>query len=125
MTSKAVQADVGRRPRKDDEDAVLEKIAEMPMPYSEMGRRIHALILRNAPELRPTLWYGMPAYRRDGKVICFFRLDRYMTFGLTEDANLIREEGARNNLIPTSWSLTELDEATEAELSAIVRNAAT
>ena len=107
----------------DGEDAVLEKIAEMPEPYSNMGVRLHSLIMRSAPKLQPGLWYGMPAYRKNGKVICFFRADRYMTFGLTEDANLVREKGSEHRLIGSSWFLTELDDATEDRLSEIVRKA--
>jgi len=66
----------------------------------------------------------MPAYRKAGKVICFFRLDKYMTFGLTEDAILAREEGATHQLIGTSWFFTELGDSTVAKLSDIVRKAA-
>ena len=107
----------------DGEAAVLAKIAEMLAPYREMGERLHSLIMRAAPVLQPGLWYGMPAYRKNGKVVCFFRADRYMTFGLTEDANLVRESD-RHQLIGSSWFLAELDEATEDKLSDIVRTAA-
>jgi hypothetical protein len=65
----------------DGEAAVLAKIAAMPAPYRAMGERLHALILRSAPELKPTVWYGMPGYAKDGPVVCFFRADKYMTFG--------------------------------------------
>jgi hypothetical protein len=106
------------------EAAVLERIAAMPEPYRTMGERIHALILNSAPALRPTTWYGMPAYAKDGKVICFFRADTYMTFGLTDKANLALEEGAPHQLRGSAWFFTALDDATEAELSAIVRRAA-
>ncbi len=98
-----------------------EKIAAMPPPYNGMGARLHALILRSAPQLQPTVWYGMPAYARAGKTVCFFRADKkYMTFGITQDANLTCEEGAPDQLIPSAWYFTGLDEATEAALSAIV-----
>jgi hypothetical protein len=107
-----------------DEAAALEKIAAMPPPYREMGERIHALILRSAPALQPTTWYGMPAYAKEGKVVCFFRADTYMTFGLTEKANLTLEDGAPSQLRGSSWFFTALDDATEAELAAIVRKAA-
>lgn len=107
----------------DGEAAVLAKIAEMPEPYREMGERLHSVIMRSAPALQPGLWYGMPAYRKNDKVICFFRVDRYMTFGLTEDANLVREDD-RHQLIGSSWFLTELDDATEGQFSDIVRRAA-
>jgi hypothetical protein len=107
------------------EAAVLEKIAAMPEPYRAMGERLHALIVRGAPMLQPATWYGMPAYARAGKTICFFRADKHcMTFGLTQDAHLTREEGAPHQLIASAWYFTALDEATEATLSAIVRKAA-
>jgi hypothetical protein len=106
------------------EAALLEKIAAMPAPFGAMGERLHALILRTAPALQPTLWYGMPAYAKDGKVVCFFRADRYMTFGLTDKANFAREEGAPHQLLGSAWFFTALDDATEAKLSAIVRMAA-
>ncbi len=108
----------------DGETAVLGKIAAMPTPYRAMGERLHALILRSAPALQPTTWYGMPGYAKDGKVICFFRADKYMTFGLTEKANLTLEEGAPHQLRESAWFFTALDDATEARLSAIVRKAA-
>lgn len=108
----------------DGEAAALAKIAAMPAPYRAMGERLHALILRSAPVLQPTTWYGMPAYAKDGKVVCFFRADTYMTFGLTDKANLTLEEGAPHQLRGSAWFFTALDDATEAELSAIVRKAA-
>lgn len=108
----------------DREAAVLEKIAAMPAPYREMGERLHALIRRTAPALEPRLWYGMPAYAKDGKVICFFRVDTYMTFGLTEDASLAPEEGESHLLMGSAWFFTALNEATEAKLADIVRRAA-
>jgi hypothetical protein len=106
------------------EAAVLAKIAAMPAPYRAMGERLHALILRSAPALEPTLYYGMPWYAKDGKRVCFFRADKYMTFGLTEEANLTREEGAPHQLLESAWYFSALDDATEAKLSAIVRKAA-
>jgi len=108
----------------DGEAAALAKIAQMPAPYRAMGERLHEIIMKSAPELTPRTWYGMPAYAKDGKVVCFFRVDKYMTFGLTEDANLTREEGAPHQLMASAWYLTALDDATEAKLSAIVRQAA-
>ena len=83
----------------DAEAAVLAKIAAMPVPCCAMGERLRALILRSAPALQPTLCYGMPSYAKDGKRVCFFRADKYMTFGLTEEANLTREEGAPHQLL--------------------------
>ena len=108
----------------DAEAAVLAKIAAMPAPYRAMGERVHALILRSAPALQPTLWYGMPAYAKEGNVICFFRADKYMTFGLSEKANHALEEGAPHQLRESAWFFTSMDDATEAKLSAIVRKAA-
>ena len=109
----------------DGETAVLAKIAAMPAPYRDMGGRLHALILRSARVLQPTLWYGMPGYAKDGKTVCFFRADKkYMTFGFTQEANLTREEGAPHQLIESAWYFTALDDATEAKLSAIVRRVA-
>jgi hypothetical protein len=115
--------------RADGEAAVLAKIAAMPAPYRAMGERLHALILRSSPALRPTVWYGMPGYRKDGDLVCFFRGggfpgEKYMTFGLTQKANFTREEGAPHQLLESAWFITALDDATEARLSAIVRQAA-
>jgi hypothetical protein len=111
--------------RPSGEAAVLEKIAAMPAPYGAMGERLHALILRSAPALQPTLWYGMPGYAKEDKTVCFFRADkRYMTFGFTQEANLTREEGSPHQLIESSWYFTALDDATEAKLSDIVRKVA-
>jgi hypothetical protein len=107
------------------EAAVLEKIAAMPEPHRAMGERVHALILGSAPGLQPTTWYGMPAYAKDGKTVCFFRSDKnYMTFGLSQDANHALEEGASHQLRESAWFFTALDKATEAKLSAIVQKAA-
>ena len=104
---------------------MLAKIAAMPAPYRAMGERLHALILRSAPALQAALWYGMPAYAKDGKTVCFFRADKkYMTFGLTQEANLTGEEGAPHHLIECAWYLTALDDASETKLSAIVRKVA-
>ena len=104
------------------EAAVLEKVAAMPEHFRAMGERIHALIVRSAPALQSTVWYGMPAYAKDGEAVCFFRADKkYMTFGFTQQASLTREEGAPHQLIESAWYFTALDEATEAKLSAIVR----
>jgi len=103
--------------------AVLAKIAAMPAPYSVMGECLHALILRSAPALQPTVWYGMSGYAKDGKTVCFFRADKkYMTFGFTQEANLTPEEGAPHQLMECAWFFTALDDATEARLSAIVRD---
>lgn len=105
----------------DREAELVAKIAAMPAPFNAMGERLHALILRSAPALEPTVWYGMPAYAKDGKTVCFFRADKkYMTFGFTQDAELTCEEGAPHQLIESAWYFTALDEPTEAKLGAIV-----
>ena len=102
-------------------DAALAKIAAMPEHFREMGERLHALILRSAPALRPTVWYGMPAYARDGKTVCFFRADKkFMTLGLTQDANPAPEEGAANQLIASSWYFSAMDQATEDAIAGII-----
>ena len=108
----------------DGEAALKEKIAAMAMPYRAMGERLHEVILASAPHLRPSLWYGMPAYTRDGQVVCFFRADKYMTLGLSDKANHDLEEGAAHQLRESAWFFTDLDEATEARIGAIVRKAA-
>jgi hypothetical protein len=124
--AKEVAARPGPRAGKvDGEAAVLAKIGAMPEPYRAMGERLHALISRSAPALQPAVWYGMPAYAKEGKTVCFFRADKkYMTFGFTQEANLTREEGASHQLIESAWYFTALDDATEAKLSAIVRKVA-
>jgi hypothetical protein len=107
------------------EEATLEKIAAMPAPFRAMGERVHALILRSAPALQPTVWYGMPAYAKDGTTVCFFRADKkYMTFGFTQQADHACEQDAPHQLIECAWYFTALDDATEATLSDIVRKVA-
>lgn len=113
-----------RADKADGEAAVLAKTAAMPAPCRAMGERLYALILRSAPALRPTVWYGMPGYAKDGPCVCFFRADKYMTFGLTEKANFTLEEGAPHQLMECAWFFTALDDATETKLSAIVRKTA-
>ena len=126
VAKKAAARPRPRAARADGEAAVLAKIAAMRVPYRAMGERLHALILRSAPALQPKLWYGMPGYAKagDGPVVCFFRADKYMTFGLTEKASFTREEGVPHQLMGSAWFFTTLDEATEARLSDIVRKAA-
>jgi uncharacterized protein YdhG (YjbR/CyaY superfamily) len=109
--------------KEEAENAVLEKIAEMTEPDRSMAQRIHAIIKANAPELTPKLWYGMPAYARDGKVVCFFQSAakfnaRYATLGFDDTANL--DDGA---LWPTSFALKELTAVEEAKISALVKKA--
>lgn len=123
-TKKAAARSVSSANKADGETAVIAKIAAMPVAFRAMGERLHGLILRCAPALQPTLWYGMPGYAKDGKVICFFRADKYMTFGLTAKANLAIEAGAPHQLRESAWFFDTMDVASEAKLSAIVRNAA-
>ena len=105
------------------ESALLAKIAEMPEPDRAMAKRLHAIITASAPGLSPKTWYGMPAYARDGKVVCFFQSahrfkSRYATFGFNDSANL--DEGA---MWPTSFALRELTATEEATIKALVKKA--
>ncbi len=107
----------------DAESAVLAKIATMPAPDRAMGKRLHAIIKASAPVLSPKLWYGMPAYAKDGKVVCFFQdaqkfKTRYATLGFSDAANL--DEGA---MWPTAFALKELTAAEESRIGAIVKKA--
>jgi uncharacterized protein YdhG (YjbR/CyaY superfamily) len=107
----------------DSERDVLAKIAEMPASDRVMAERIHAVIKASAPGLSPRTWYGMPAYAKDGKIVCFFQAAdkfkaRYATFGFNDDAKL--DEGA---MWPTSWALTKLTAADEARIGALVKKA--
>ena len=109
--------------RAEGESDVLAKIAEMQEPDRALGERLHAIIRASAPALSPKLWYGMPAYAKDGKVVCFFQCaqkfnTRYATFGFQDAANL--DEGA---MWPTSFALKELTPAEEARISALVKKA--
>jgi hypothetical protein len=106
-----------------DERDVLAKIAEMPDPDRVMAERIHAIVKASAPDLAAKLWYGQPAYARDGKVICFFQAadkfkTRYATLGFSEDANL--DEGT---MWPTAFGLARLTAADEARIGALVKKA--
>lgn len=111
----------------DDETAVRDKIAGLKAFRAEAAR-LHEVITAAAPELKPRLWYGMPGYAKakSSPVICFFRVDDadYVTFGLTEKANLAPDEGATDRLIGSAWFLTGLDAPTEARIAAIVQKAA-
>ena len=107
----------------DGESALLAKIAEMQGSDRAMAERLHAIIKASAPALQPKTWYGMPAYARDGKVVCFFQSalkfkSRYATFGFSDEANL--DEGA---MWPTAFALKELTVVEEAMISALVRRA--
>jgi hypothetical protein len=112
-----------RADKADGESAVLAKIAEMQEPDRAMGERLHAIIKASAPALSPRLWYGMPAYAKDGKVVCFFQgaqkfKTRYATFGFSDAANL--DEGA---LWPVAFALKELTAAEEARIGTLVKKA--
>lgn len=108
----------------DNEGSILKKIARMPEPYRAIGMRLHEIIMQANPELKPTLWYGAPAYTKAGEVLCFFRADGdFMTIGLTEKAHFSPDENAADQLMPSAWFLTSLDQATEARLAEIVRKA--
>jgi len=112
-----------RRGKADGESDVLAKIAEMPEPDRAMAERLHAIIKASAPALSPKTWYGMPAYAKDGKVVCFFQSahkfnSRYATFGFSDSANL--DEG---HLWPTAFALKELTPADEARIGALVKKA--
>ncbi len=107
----------------DGEKAALAKIAEMKGSDRDMAKRIHAIVTASAPALSPKTWYGMPAYARDGKVVCFFQSAqkfkaRYATFGFSDAAHL--DEGA---MWPTSFALKALTAADEAKIGALVKKA--
>ena len=121
-----LKASARRGPRTDTSDGestVLAKIAEMPERDRAMAKRIHAIVKASTPALSPRLWYGMPAYAKDGDVVCFFQSaqkfkTRYATFGFSDKANL--DEGA---MWPTAFALTELTAADEARIGALVKKA--
>jgi uncharacterized protein YdhG (YjbR/CyaY superfamily) len=105
------------------ESDVLAKIAEMREPDRALGERLHAIVKASAPVLSPKTWYGMPAYAKDGKVVCFFQSaekfnSRYATFGFSDKANV--DEGS---MWPTAFALTELTAADEATIAALVKKA--
>ncbi|MDZ4767884.1 MAG: DUF1801 domain-containing protein [Chloroflexota bacterium] len=108
----------------DAESAVLAKIDEMLEPERDMAKRLHAIIKTSAPALLPKLWYGMPAYAKDGKIVCFFQSaqkfsTRYATLGFSDAANL--DDGA---LFPVAFALKELTADEETRISALVKQAA-
>jgi hypothetical protein len=109
--------------KSDDEAAVLAKIAEMSEADRAMGKRLHALIKASAPALSPKLWYGQPAYAKDGKIVCFFQpaqkfKTRYATLGFNDSARL--DEGT---MWPTAFALMKLTAADEANIGALVKKA--
>lgn len=121
MKERAKELKAERAGKADGESDLLAKIAALPEPDRAMCARLHALIKASAPALAPRLWYGMPAYAKDGKVVCFFRdtqkfKERYMTLGFNEVANL--DEGA---MWPTAFALKELTAAEEARIGALVK----
>jgi uncharacterized protein YdhG (YjbR/CyaY superfamily) len=126
MKERAKELKAEARANKDKaagESDVLAKIAEMSDPDRAMAQRIHAVIKANAPELSPKTWYGMPAYARDGKIVCFFTAaskfgTRYATFGFNDIANL--DDGA---MWPTSFALKELTDDDEARIATLVKKA--
>jgi uncharacterized protein YdhG (YjbR/CyaY superfamily) len=108
-----------------EENAVLAKIAAMAAPDRALGERIHAIVKASAPDLSPRLWYGMPAYARNGKVVCFFQdakkfKSRYATLGFSDQATL--DEG---QMWPTAFALKDLTAADEARIGALVKKAVT
>ena len=122
--AKEVKAEArANKDRAEGENDLLAKIAEMPEPDRSMARQLHAIITASAPALSPKTWYGMPAYARDGKVVCFFTPAskfnaRYATLGFNDDANL--DEGA---MWATSFALKELTPTAQARISALVKKA--
>jgi uncharacterized protein YdhG (YjbR/CyaY superfamily) len=125
--AKEVKTAARRSPRasgSDGERDVLEKISEMEEPDRVMAERIHAIIKANAPDLTPRTWYGMPAYAKDGSVLCFFRpapkfKDRYATFGFNDNAHL--DDG---NMWPVAYALKKLTKSDEATIAELVKKAA-
>jgi uncharacterized protein YdhG (YjbR/CyaY superfamily) len=126
MKERAQELKAAARANKNKDDGegdVLAKIAAMPEPDRSMAKRLHAIIKASAPALSPKTWYGMPAYAKDGKVVCFFQSaqkfnTRYATLGFSDTANL--DEGA---LWPTAFALKELTAAEEAKIGALVKKA--
>ena len=116
MASKSADKDA------DNLQAVLDKIPQMFGEDEDIGLRMHEIIMEANPALKPRLWYGMPGYAlgRSKPVLVFIRKDDYLTFGLTEKANLPRDEDASDQLVPNAWFLTGLDAATEARMAEIV-----
>lgn len=118
------QSKTAKKSKKVDGDAaVREKIASMADPDRKVSERLHAIITANGPELAPRLWYGMPAYSKDDKVICFFRdtqkfKERYMTLGFNQSAQL--DDGA---MWPIAFALVKLTAADEKRIAALVKKA--
>ena len=122
-TKQAAKRAAPRADKTDGESAVLATLAAMPEPDRGLGERLHAIVKASAPALVPRLWYGMPAYAKDGKVVCFYQSahkfkTRYATFAFMHEANL--DEGA---MWPTAFALKELTAAEEARIGALVKKA--
>jgi uncharacterized protein YdhG (YjbR/CyaY superfamily) len=123
MKERSRELKARRGGKADGASEVLEKIAEMSEPDRAMAERIHALVTATAPDLTPRTWYGMPAYAKDGKVLCFFQSsakfkERYATFGFNANANL--DDGS---MWPTAFALTDLTAAEEERIAALVKKA--
>jgi len=121
--AKEMKAARSRKGKPDGEADLLAKIAEMPEPDRAIAQRIHAVVMGAAPDLEPRTWYGMPAWAKDGKVLCFFTpaakfKERYSSFGFNAGANL--DDGA---MWPTSWALTKLTKAGEEQIAELVKKA--
>lgn len=121
--AKELKASRKKTGKTDPEADMLAKIAELPEPDRGMAERIHAIVKETAPELSPKLWYGMPAFAKAGKVLCFFTpaskfKERYASFGFNGEANL--DEGT---MWPTAFALTELTADAEARIAELVRKA--
>lgn len=122
--AKELKGTARRGKKANEEEAVLAKIAEMPAADRAMAERIHAAVQAGAPGLAPKLWYGMPAYAKDGKVVCFFQSaekfkTRYATLGFNDTAAL--DDGT---MWPTAFALTKLTDEDEATIAALVKRAA-
>ena len=123
MRERSRELKAATRGKVDGESDVLAKIAEMPKRDREMAERLHAIVKASAPDLSPRTWYGMPAYAKDGKVVCFFQSaqkfkSRYATLGFSDQANL--DKGA---MWPTAYALKELTTTDEAKIRTLVKKA--
>jgi len=102
--------------------AVLAKLGEAPVPYREIGQRLHGLVRENAPSLEPIVRWGLPFYVKDGKDICYIKTGKdFIAFGFGEALNPAREEGV--NMHPVVWNVTSLEPATEAKISELIKKA--
>ena len=106
----------------DGASQVAEKIEKFSDKYRPVAKKLHALIMKTNPDLHPRLWYGMPGYAKtkDSAVLCFFREDKYISFGLTENAKFNLAEGA---IVGSAWFLTSLDEDSEQKIKQIIKEA--